>query len=157
MMRSISRLQHELSVYCRHRILHRLLKLKFRNRNCASYEERRSISLPEGIPMHFRMSSSWSRVLFPGKSGALSTNSANTQPTLHKSIESWQVVMPRRASGGRYHLDATYSVSTPSFAQSVETLRRAIPKSQILTYRLLQFSKMLEGLISRCTRPDRCR
>ena len=54
------------------------------------------------------MTSSWSIVLLPWNKGEQRANSAITHPTLHKSIAGSQVEIPSRASGGRYHLEATY-------------------------------------------------
>lgn len=157
MIRSISAKVHPLRVYCRVRILERRLKLKFFSMNLASSEGSLSIYLGEGMPMHLRMSSNWSIVLFPLKRGALRTSSAITQPALHISMDSEQVVMPSNPSGGLYQREATYSVSTPSAVPSPSTFSLAMPKSQILSSNSLQLSSRLEGLISRWTNPDRCR
>lgn len=139
------------------RILHLRLKLKLCSINWALSDGSPSISFFEGTPMHFKMSYSWSTVLLPRKMGEHSTSSASTHPALHISIDSPQVVMPSKASGGRYHREATYSVSTPSVTPSPSTLSRAMPKSQILSWRERQLSSKLEGLMSRWTRPERCR
>jgi hypothetical protein len=156
-IRSISANVHALRVSCRPRILHRRLKLKFLSMNWAPSEGRRSISFADGMPIHLRISYSWSTVLLPRKRGARRTNSARTQPALHISIDSLQVVIPRSPSGGLYHLDATYSVKTPSQTPSPSTFSLAIPKSQILSSNLAQLRRRLEGLMSLWTRPDRCR
>ena len=139
---------HALRVSCRPRILHLRLKLKFRSMNWALSEGRRSISFAEGMPMHLRMSYSWSTVLLPRKRGARRTNSASTHPALHISIDSLQVVMPNSPSGGLYHLDATYYVNTPSQTPSPSTFSLAIPKSQIFNSRAAQLRRRLEGLMS---------
>lgn len=64
--------------------------------------------------MPFNISYSWSKVLLPGNRGDFKAIYANTQPKLHRSIESWHVVTPNNAYGGLYHLEATYYVKTPS-------------------------------------------
>lgn len=156
-IRSISAKVHPLRVYCRERILDRRLKLKFFSMNLASSEGSLSISLGEGMPMHLRMSYNWSIVLLPRKRGTLRTSSARTHPALHISIDSEQVVMPSKPSGGLYHREATYSVRTPSEVPSPSTFSLAMPKSQIFNSNSLQLRSKLEGLISRCTNPDRCR
>jgi len=44
----------------------------------------------------------------PWNKGVHRASYAMTHPTLHKSIAGSQVEIPNRASGGRYHLEATY-------------------------------------------------
>ena len=73
-------------------------------------------------------------MLLPGNKGVFKMSSAKMHPRLHISIESSQEGSPNKISGGLYHLDATYSVSTPSLLliSLLDSFNLAIPKSQIL-------------------------
>lgn len=156
-IKSIYSLPQQDKTYFKECILHLLLKVNLVRTYCADFVGSFYTSFDDGMPMHLRISYNWSRVLLPGKRGVLRTSSASTHPTLHKSMESEQVEIPSNPSGGLYHREAIYSVTTSSFELSFPNLSLAIPKSHIFTYKLLALMRILEGLISRWTIPDRWR
>ena len=80
------------------------------------------------------MSSIWFFVSVPGKNGFLWSISAKMQPTLHISTDVVYCWALNSNSGARYHLVATYSVST--FAFKLWNKGLANPKSQILRSQL---------------------
>lgn len=125
------------------------------------FDSKSSISFPkfvlralmsdrEGGPVQVSTRSIWFRVEFPGKKGFPLIISPRRHPKLQVSMALEYLLEPSKISGARYHLVAIYSVRIGLVSVSSSTDLTS-PKSQIFA---LQFSltKMLEGLMSRCTR-----
>lgn len=123
---------------------------------CAITDSIDSISSRFGFPNSSKILSIWFKVEFPGKMALPKYIYPKMQPTDHISTAFVYLEEPRRISGARYHLVATYSVmigsATDWFTVAID---RARPKSASLA-RQSESSKMFDGFKSLCISYPEC-